>query len=89
MKISIDRLQSQGVLSEINPSERNGIVGGASIDAGVSIFTSLGSSSASSGARVFASGPGVSGTFTATAEVKEENGSTSSRSGSYSFSSSN
>jgi hypothetical protein len=71
MKIVIDNLQSQDVLSEIEPAVGKNVVGGDSLNASVNIFASSDNAKSRSSAGVAGYGSNLSATFTANAQTGE------------------
>ncbi len=81
MKITIDNLQNQNLLSEVDSSRGNRVVGGDSIDASVDIFATSGNSSARGAAKVVGFGSNLFGNVAVTGET----GNGFSRSSSFAF----
>lgn len=69
MRIAIDNLQSENLMSEIDTSAGEEIVGGGLIDASSNIFSFSNNSYAKAAARIFGSGSNVSGNIIANAET--------------------
>lgn len=72
MKIIIDNLQSQDVLSEIDSAAGKNIMGGDSLIASVDISAYSDNAASRSGARVSGSGYNLSGTFTVNAQTGKD-----------------
>jgi hypothetical protein len=69
MKITIDNLQNQDLLSEVDSFNGNRVVGGDSIDASVDIFATSDNASARATAKVVGFGSNLFGNVAATGKT--------------------
>lgn len=88
MRINIDKLQSQKLLSEVDRTVVDKIIGGDSIAASVNVIAYTSNAKAQASAGVFAFDPQPFGRLEVGAETREENGSIFSKSSSFAFSTS-
>jgi 4-diphosphocytidyl-2C-methyl-D-erythritol kinase len=72
MKIVIDNLQSQDVLSQIDPAAGKNIMGGDSLNASVDISAYSDNATSQAGARVSGSGSNLFATFTVNAQTGKD-----------------
>ena len=85
MKITIDSIVPEGLLSSVESSVGEQIIGGDLINARVSASASSNGASALGSARVFAFGSNLFGNFEVTLETGQQGSSNFARSSSFSF----